>query len=40
MSKRRLTGLIILSFVLAAVFVGLDHSPIVHWRQQQPKSQE
>lgn len=40
MSRRRLTGLIILCLVTAAVFVGLDHSPIIHSRQHQPKIAE
>jgi len=40
MSRRRLTGIIILCLLVAAVFVGLDHSPIVQNRQRQPKSRE
>jgi len=40
MSRRRLTGLIILSLLLAVVFVGLDHSPVLQSRRHQPKSEE
>jgi len=34
------TGIIILCLLVAAIFVGLDHSPIVHKWQQQPKPEE
>jgi len=40
MSRRRLTGIIILCLLVSAVFVRLDHSPIVHNWRRQPKSAE
>jgi len=40
MSRRRLTGIIILCLALAAVFVWLDHSPFGCRWQQLPKSEE
>lgn len=40
MSRRRLTGIIILCLLVAVVFVGLDHSPVVRYWQRQPKSEE
>lgn len=40
MSRRRLTGIIILCLLAAAVFVGLDHSSILRSRQYQPKSSD
>ncbi len=40
MSRRRLTGIIILCLLVAVVFVGLDHSPVVRNWQRQPKSEE
>jgi len=40
MSRRRLTGLIILSLLLAGVFVGLDNSPCGCSRQRPAKSEE
>jgi endonuclease YncB( thermonuclease family) len=40
MSRRRLTGIILLCLLVAVVFVGLDHSPVVHKRQWQPDSEE
>ncbi len=40
MSRRWLTGIIILCLLVAVVLVGLDHSPIVRNWQHQPKSEE